>query len=66
MKEIVEKIFQPLVEERLGVKIVKSTPLKEKMQTTIEVEMDFFCEIVTDTGETFILYLEFEVILFFD
>ena len=35
-------------------------PLKEKMQTTIEVEMDFFYEILTDTGEKFILHLEFE------
>lgn len=59
-KEVVEKIFRPLVEKRLGVKIVKATPLKEKMQTTIEVEMDFFYEILTDTGERFILHLEFE------
>jgi hypothetical protein len=59
-KEVVEKIFRPLVEKRLGVKIIKSTPLKEKMQTTIEVEMDFFYIIETDTGERFILHLEFE------
>ena len=59
-KEVIEKIFRPLVEKRLGVKIAKSTPLKEKMQTTIEVEMDFFYEIETDTGEKFILHLEFE------
>jgi hypothetical protein len=59
-KEVVEKIFRPLIEERLGVKIVKSTPLKDKMQTTIEVEMDFFYLIETDTGERFILHLEFE------
>jgi hypothetical protein len=30
------------------------------MQTTIEVEMDFFYIIETDTGERFILHLEFE------
>ena len=60
MKEIVEKIFRPLIEERLGVKIVKSIPLKEKMQTTVEVEMDFFYEIITDTEEHFILHIEFE------
>ena len=41
-KEIIEKIFRPLVEKKLGIKIVKATPLKEKMQTTIELEMDFF------------------------
>ena len=59
-KENVEQIFRPLVEERLGVTIVKSTPLKEKMQTTVEVEMDFFYAIETDTGEKFILHIEFE------
>jgi predicted transposase YdaD len=60
MKEIIEKVFRPLVEQRFGIKIVKSTPLKEKMQTTIELEMDFFYEIETETGEIFILHLEFE------
>ncbi len=60
MKEIIEKVFRPLVESRLGVKILKSTPLKEKMQTTVEREMDFFYEIVPEEGETFILHLEFE------
>ncbi len=60
LKEIIEKIFRPLVEERLGIKILKATPLKEKMQTTVELEMDFFCEIVPLEGEPFILHLEFE------
>ncbi len=60
MKEIIEKIFRPLVEERLGVKIAKSIPLKEKMQTTVELEMDFFYEILPEQGEPFILHLEFE------
>lgn len=59
-KENIERIFRPLVEERLGVKIVKAVALKEKMQTTIEREMDFFYQIETDTGEKFILHLEFE------
>jgi hypothetical protein len=49
-----------LVEERLGVKIVKFIPLKEKMQTTVELEMDFFYEIVSEEGDHFILHLEFE------
>jgi hypothetical protein len=59
-RENVERIFRPLVEKRLGVTIAKATPLKEKMQTTVELEMDFFYEILTDTGERFILHLEFE------
>jgi predicted transposase YdaD len=59
-KEVIERVFRPLVEKKLGIKIVKSTPLKEKMQTTIELEMDFFYEIVPEIGEKFILHLEFE------
>jgi predicted transposase YdaD len=59
-KENAESIFIPLVEERLGVKIKQYTPLKEKMQTTIEREMDFFYEVLTDSGESFILHLEFQ------
>ncbi len=60
IRENIEKIFRPLVEKRLGIKIVKATYLKEKMHTTVELEMDFFYEIETETGEVFILHLEFE------
>jgi hypothetical protein len=59
LKENIEKIFRPLVEERLGIKIGVAIPLKEKMQTTVELEMDFFYEIVQEGGN-FILHLEFE------
>jgi hypothetical protein len=60
LKENIEKIFRPLIEARLGVKIGKAIPLKDKMQTTVELEMDFFYEIVSIEGEPFILHLEFE------
>ena len=59
-KEDAEAIFMPLVEARLGVKIKTSTPFKEKRQTTLEREMDFFYEIETEEGEKFILHLEFQ------
>ena len=59
-KEMGESIFMHLVEETLGVKIKHFRPLKEKMQTTIEREMDFFYEVETEDGEEFILHLEFE------
>ena len=59
-KENIEKIFRPLIEKRLGIKIGKAIPLKEKMQTTVELEMDFFYEIVSVEGNPFILHLEFE------
>ena len=60
IKENLEQIFRPLIQERLGVKFLESIPLKDKMQTTIEVEMDSFYDVVPESGEPFILHLEFE------
>lgn len=59
-KEISEKVFLTLVEERLGIKIKSFRPLKEKMQRTIEREMDFFYEVITEDDDKFILHMEFE------
>jgi predicted transposase YdaD len=59
-KENAESIFIPLVEQRLGIKIKTFTPLKEKLQTTLEREMDFFYEIEPEEGEKFLLHLEFQ------
>lgn len=59
-KENAESIFLPLVEERLGVKIKTFRPLKEKLQTTLEREMDFFYEVETDEGDNFLLHLELQ------
>ncbi len=60
MKENMEKMFRPLIEMRLGVKIGKAIALKEKMQTTIEREMDFFYEVLPESEKPFILHLEIE------
>ena len=60
IKENLEEIFRPLIERKLGIKILKSIPLKDKMQTTIEVEMDSFYDVTPEAGEPFILHLEFE------
>ncbi len=59
-KENAEQLFLPLVEERLQIKIKSFQPLQEKLQTTIEREMDFFYEVLTEEGETFLLHLEFQ------
>ncbi len=59
-KENAEQLFLPLVEERLNIKIKSFQPLQEKLQTTIEREMDFFYEILTEKEETFLLHLEFQ------
>ena len=60
IKENLEEIFRPLIERKLGIKILKSIPLKDKMQTTIEVEMDSFYDVTPESGKPFILHLEFE------
>lgn len=59
-KENAEFIFMPLIEEKLGVKIVSFKPFKQKLQTTLEREMDFFYEVITQDGQKFILHLEFQ------
>jgi hypothetical protein len=59
-RENAESIFMPLVEERLGIKIKSFIHLKEKRQTTLERDMDFFYEVETEDGYQFILHLEFQ------
>ena len=59
-KENAESIFIPIVEEYLGVKIKYFKHLKEKMQVTLEREIDFFYEVETEQGERLILHIEFQ------
>ncbi|MDZ4678960.1 MAG: hypothetical protein SGI94_00875, partial [Saprospiraceae bacterium] len=59
-KENAESIFIPLVEEQLGIRIKKFRHLKEKMQTTLEREMDFLYEVLTEDDKKIILHLEFQ------
>ena len=60
IKENIEQIFLPLAEKYLGIKIIKSEQLPEKIHITEEREPDFTKIVVTDTGETFILHMEFQ------
>ncbi len=60
VKENAENIFRPLVEKHLRERIIHFQGVKEKMQTTIEREMDFFYEVETDQGNRFVLHLEFQ------
>jgi flagellar biosynthesis GTPase FlhF len=60
-KENAERIFLPLVERHLGARIVAFSPWKEKLQTTLEREMDFFYRVRTDREEEFLLHLEFQL-----
>jgi hypothetical protein len=59
-KENAESIFLPLIEQSMGIKISSYKILKDKLQTTIEREMDFFYEIHSDKNDRFLLHLEFQ------
>ncbi len=59
-KENLEELFLPIAEKWLGFKIIKSEPLPEKFQVTLEREPDFVRIVETDKPETFILHLEFQ------
>lgn len=59
LKENIASVFLPLTEKYLGIRIVNSEELKDKLQTTIEKETDFIRIVETDRHERFILHLEF-------
>ena len=44
LKENIEAVFLPLVEKMLGLSIKETFEVKDKVQTTIEREPDFFKE----------------------
>jgi len=51
IKENIERLFLPLSEKYLGIKITAIKNLTEKLQTTIEREPDFIKIITTDKGQ---------------
>jgi predicted transposase YdaD len=60
IKENIATVFLPLAAKYLGIRIVRSEELKDKLQTTIEKETDFIRTVETDGGGRFILHLEFQ------
>ena len=60
LKENIASVFLPLTAKYLGIRIVRSEELKDKLHTTIEKETDFVRIVETDRGEKFILHLEFQ------
>lgn len=60
LKENIEQTFLPLLEKYLGIKILETKDLPEKLQTTLEREPDFIKVIRPDKGEEFILQMEFQ------
>ncbi len=59
-KQIEESNFLPMAEEKMGVKFIAWLLLKEKMQNTLETEIDFCYRITKDDGTDAILHLEFQ------
>jgi len=58
-KENAESLFIPIVEERLGKKILRYKILPEKLPKTMEREIDFLYLIETEEGEE-LLHIEFQ------
>ena len=59
-KENAESIFLPLIAMKLGIEISQFKPIKEKLQSTIEREMDLFYEVHTKENQHFMLHIEFQ------
>jgi hypothetical protein len=59
-RENIGKIFLPLVEKSLGLRIEKTEELKDKLQTTLEREADFLRLVTPENGQPFVLHLEFQ------
>jgi len=60
IKENVEVIFLRFLERFTGIKITQSRVLKDKLQITLEREVDFLRMVTDQSGEEFILHLEFQ------
>ena len=52
-RENIEPLFFSLMRNVFGLKIKSATPLNEKMQITIEREMDFLFLIESESSENF-------------
>ncbi|MEL7123222.1 MAG: hypothetical protein AAFO07_27485 [Bacteroidota bacterium] len=59
-KENAEAIFLPLINQVLNLTITSYQPLREKLVKTLEREVDFLYEVVTENQRKFLLHLEFQ------
>ena len=60
LKENIEAVFLPLVEEMLGISIKETFELKDNLQSTIKRETDFLKRVIDQDGKEWILHLEFQ------
>ena len=61
-RENIEKILFPVIAQELKIDIVKSVPLTDKITRTFSRETDSTFNILTKTGEVFLLHLEFQTV----
>jgi len=59
-KENARELFLPLVEKKLGIKIISYEAIPEKIQKTTEREADFLYKVKTNKRKVFLLHLEFQ------
>ncbi len=59
-RENVQDIFLPLIEMELGLKFKSYKVLQEKIAKTLEREVDFLCEIITEDDNKELLHIEFQ------
>ncbi|MEM6737487.1 MAG: hypothetical protein AAF620_15610 [Bacteroidota bacterium] len=60
IKENIEAIFLALLEKFTGIKIIRCTQIKDKIQHTLEREPDFLKKVIDQSGNEFILHMEFQ------
>ena len=60
LKENIEAVFLPIVEEMLGISIKETFELKDSLQITIKREPDFLKRVIDENGKEWILHLEFQ------
>jgi len=60
IKENLEALFLPFLEQLLEIRVVSAERLPEKLQTTLEREADFVCKILKKEGGKALLHIEFE------
>lgn len=60
IKENLEAIFLPFLEQLLKIRIISAERLPEKLQTTLERETDFILKVLTEKKREVILHVEFE------
>ena len=59
-REKAPALFTPLIEKRLGFRIIHSQALQDKIVKTLEREVDFLYKIKSDTGKEMLLHIEFQ------